>query len=317
MYRLLKLRNLVPTLLILLCFYTFLSFSAEASALPKPTTGVMAQPTIPTPAPLITLTISSNAGNAVLAWTDSLSEDYFEVYRSTAPFFPLDVNTFLANVPANTNTYVDTNSGIGNLNVNHFYRVRGVIGNATYDSNYVGEIDYPLQNSSGAYSMVGIPFDEPSPSDAAGLAAQIGGIQNIYQWDENTQTFRVFTPPNLDNFNFTYGEAIFVQASSGAPTSVNVVGKVSESVLTLYPDNYSFIAMPLICDELSDAKTTAADITQVVNLLQWDRTFQSFLTFAPPNVGDNFTLKIGDPFIAQLTATGPSTWPGHFTSTCK
>ncbi|MFZ4661759.1 MAG: hypothetical protein ACOYNY_32420 [Caldilineaceae bacterium] len=317
MYRLLKLRNLVPTLLILLCFYTFLSFSAEASALPKPTTGVMAQPTVPTPAPLITLTISSNAGNAVLAWTDNLPEDYFEVHRSTAPFFSLTANTFLANVAANTNTYVDTNSGIGNLNVNHFYRVRGVVGNATYDSNYVGEIDYPLQSSSGAYSMVGIPFEEPSPSDAAGLAAQIGNVNNIYRWNPNTQSFQIFTPPTIDNFSFTNGEALFVQVGTGAATSASIVGKVSEGSLTLHPDNYSFIAMPLTCDELPNAVTAAADITQVLNLLKWERTFQSFLAFTPPNVGDNFTLKIGDPFIVQLTANGPSSWPGFFTSNCK
>lgn len=317
MYQLLKVRNLVLSLSLLFCFYALLSFSVEASTLPSPSTSVKAQPTVPTPPPPIILNISATAGNAVLTWTDNLPEDRYEVYRSTEPFFILDANTFLTTVSANVNTYTDMNSGIGNLNVNHFYKVKAIVGSSAGDSNYVGEIDYPLKNSNGEYSMVGIPFLEPSPSDAAGLAAHIGSVSNIYHWDANTQSFQVFTPPNIDNFTFTYGEAIFVQVGSGAPASVNIVGKVSDSVLTLYPGNYSFIAMPLRCDELTNASTTAADLTNVINLLQWELLFQSFLTFTPPNVGDNFTLKIGDPFIVQLTAHGPTSWPGYLTSTCQ
>lgn len=317
MCRLLKLRNLLPTLLILVCLYFFLSFSVQASALPRPVTGVMAQPTLPTPAPLIELTISSASGNAVLNWSDNLPENSYEVHRSTAPFFALDGSTLLAAVSANVNTYTDLTSGVGNVNVNHYYKIKAILTSGNGDSNYVGEIDYPINTSSGAYSMVGIPFLAPELSDAAGLAARIGSVSNVYQWDPTTQSFRVFTPPTIDNFTFTYGDAIFVQVGNGASASVNVAGKVDAIALALHPNNYSFIALPVHCDELSNASGTAADISGVINLLQWDQAFQSFLTFTPPNVGDNFPLKLGDPFIVQLTAGGPSSWPSYLTSTCR
>lgn len=317
MYQLLKVRNLLLSLLLLFCFYALISLSVEASALPSPSTSVKAQPTVPTPPPLISLDIDSTSGNAVLSWTDSLIEDYYEVHRGSEPFFTLNANTFLATVSANVNTYDDINSGVGNLNVNHFYKVKAITGDGLGDSNYVGEIDYSLKNSNGAYSMVGIPFLEPSPSDAAGLAARIGSVSNIYHWDAGTQSFQVFTPPNIDNFTFTYGEALFVQVGSSAPSSVNIAGRVSDAALTLYPNNYSFIAMPLFCNNLTNASTTAADISNVINLLQWEPFFQSFLTFTPPNVGDNFTLNIGDPFIVQLTANGPMSWPSYQTTNCR
>jgi hypothetical protein len=307
MYQLLKLRNLAPALLILVCSYLFISLSVQASTLSGPAAGVLHEDTIPTLPPSIELSIGNSNGNAELSWNDLTGPAEHQVHRGTTPFFSADANTLLATIPLTMNSYVDTNSGIGDLNTNHFYLVIGPQRN----SNHVGEIDYPLNSTNGAYSMIGIPFAEASPGSASALATQIGNVSNVYQWNANINAFKVFSPPDINDFSFVQGDAIFVQVGSGAPASANIAGRVDVKTLTLYANNYSFIAMPLQCDELTNASTTAADISAsaVTNLLQWSRNLQFFNAFTPPDIGTDFTLKIGDPFIVQLSAADPS-WPG-------
>lgn len=308
MYQLLKLRNLAPALLILACSYLFITLSVQASTLSGPAAGVLHEDTIPTMPPVIQLTIANGGGVADLSWTDSLGPVEHQVHRSTNPFFSPDITTLIATMPVGVNTYMDTNSGIGDLTTNHFYLVKAPLGN----SNHVGEIDYPLNSTNGAYSMIGIPFAQSSPGTASALAAQIGDVENVYQWNANINAFKVFSPPDINDFSFVQGDAIFVQVGSGAPPSVNIAGRVDVPTVNLYANNYSFIALPLQCDELTNASAAAADISAsaVTNLLQWSRNLQFFNTFTPPDIGADFTLKIGDPFIVQLNAGTPVIWPG-------
>lgn len=308
MFQLLKLRNLVPTLLILACSYIFISLSVEASTLSGPAAGVLAEDTLPTQPPLIQLAITNGSGNAELSWTDSLGAAEYQVHRSTNPFFTPNAGTLLTTVPANTHSYVDTTSGIGDINTNHFYLLTATGGN----SNHVGEMDYPIKNTTGAYSMIGIPFLAPSPANASELANQLGNVSNIYRWNASINSFQVFTPPDINDFPLTQGEAIFVQVGSGVPASANIAGTVNVSSLFLHAGNYSFVAMPLQCDELTNASATAADIDEndVINLLQWNRNLQFFTTFTPPDIGDDFVITLGAPFIVQLSASGSTTWPG-------
>lgn len=317
MYQLLKLRVLLPITFIILLFFLFITSSMQASTAASPAGGPLMEATVPTLAPLIDLSISNNSGNAKLDWSDSLAASSYAVHRSTNPFFSPSGGTLQTTLPGTTKEYVDTTGGVNNLSVNYFYLVTASTTSGSFNSNGVGEIDYPLKNTNGDYSFIGIPFLSPSPSDAAGLAAQIGNVSNIYHWDPNSQTFQVFTPPNIENFTFGYGEAVFVQVGNGVPSSTNIMGKVDRSALTLYPNKYSFIAMPLRCQGLTNASSTAASIIHVINLLKWDLTFQSFQTFTPPSFGDNFALQIGEPFIVQLDASGPTSWPTDQSTGCQ
>ncbi len=180
-------------------------------------------------------------------------------------------------------------------------------GVTTLLSNEVGEMDYAVNTSNGTYSLIGMPFASPSPSDAQTLAAQIGNVNTVLGWNIATQTFKTFTP-GTGNFSFAVGDAIFVQVGNGAATSVNVVGSLSKPALATKPGGYSFVTMPLHCDELPNASNVASDITNLTNLLGWLQNTQTFRVFTPPSTGD-FAVPVGAPFIVELNGSGPTSWP--------
>ncbi|MEZ4729579.1 MAG: hypothetical protein R3E79_20815 [Caldilineaceae bacterium] len=291
----------------MLVFALFIHSSLQASTVATPTKGVLAAATVPTLAPVIQLSIVNSGGNAQLSWLDGFATFAHQVHRSTTPFFSPTSGTLLTTVNAGVNTFTDATSGIGNVGTNHFYLVTANLSSGTFYSNWVGEIDYSLKNSNGAYSLIGIPFLSPSPNDAASLATQIGNVSTVLGWNRNTQSFRTFTP-NTGNFTFSPGDAIFVQVLSGAPASVNVVGRLDRAAIGLTAGGYNFITMPLHCDEVSDASSTASDIGDVANLLSWIGNTQSFRVFTPPSTG-NFSLPVGSPFIVELGAGSPASWP--------
>lgn len=308
MKQLLKARLVLLSGLIVLCFCLFISSSLQASTNASPAGGPLAQSTVPTLLPLVDLTIANNGGSTQLDWSDSLSASSYTIHRSINPFFEPTSGTLLTTVSGATKTYTDNVGGIGNVNTNYFYIVTASAQSTTHYSNWVGEIDYALNNSNGAYNLIGIPFSPVAPANAASLATQLGNVNTILGWNPNTQSFKTFTPPNIGNFTFTFGDAIFIELKSGAPTSVNVLGELTRPGINLRPSGYNFLTMPLHCDELTTASGTASDIGGVANLLRWNRGTQSFQAFTPPNIGD-FTLTINNPFIVELTASGPTAWP--------
>lgn len=309
MKQLLKARLVLLTGLIVLCFCLFISSSLQASTNASPAGGPLAQSTVPTLLPFINLTIANNGGSTQLDWNDyDLSASSYAIHRSVNPFFMPTAGTLLTTVSGTTKAYTDNVGGIGNVNTNYFYIVTASAQSTTHYSNWVGEIDYALNNSNGAYNLIGIPFSPVSPANATDLATQLGNVNTILGWNPNTQSFRTFTPPGIGNFTFTFGDAIFIELKSGAPTSVNVLGKLTKPGINLNPSGYNFLTMPLHCDELTTASGTASDIGGVANLLRWNRGTQSFQVFTPPNIGD-FALTINNPFIVELTASGPTSWP--------
>ena len=294
--------------LIVLCFWLFISSSLQASTNASPAGGALAQSVVPTMSALIDLTIANNGGSTQLDWSDYLSAASYAIHRSVNPFFEPTSGTLLTTVSGSTKTYTDNVGGIGNVNTNYFYIVVASAQSTSQYSNWVGEIDYALNNSNGAYNLIGIPFSPVSPANAASLATQLGNVNTILGWNRNTQSFKTFTPPNIGNFTFAFGDALFIELKSGAPTSVNVLGKLTKPGINLSPSGYNFLTMPLHCDELTTASGVASDIGGVANLLRWNRGTQSFQAFTPPNIGD-FALTINNPFIVELTASGPTTWP--------
>lgn len=293
--------------LIILCFCFFITSSLQASTAAAPVGGPVAQAAVPTLSALIDLNIANNSGSTELSWTDFLPATSYTIHRSVNPFFAPITDTILTTVDGTTKHYTDTPGGIGNVATNYFYLVTAATQSTTQYSNWVGEIDYALNNSNGAYNLIGIPFNPVTPSDAASLATKLGNVNTILGWSRNTQSFKTFTPPNIGNFTFAFGDALFIELKSGAPTSVNVLGKLSKSALSL-TRGYNFITMPLQCDELTTASSTAADLGGVANLLRWQRNTQTFQAFTPPNTGD-FALAGSNPFIVELTANGPTSWP--------
>lgn len=312
---LLKAQLVLITVLIVLCFCLFLSSSLQASTNASPAGGPLAQSTVPTVSALITLTIANNGGSTQLNWSDYLSASSYAIHRSVNPFFMPTSGTLLTTVSGTSKAYTDNVGGIGNVSTNYFYIVTAAAQSTTQYSNWVGEIDYALNNSNGAYNLIGIPFSPVSPANAASLATQLGNVNTILGWNPNTQSFKTFTPPNIGNFTFSFGEAIFIELKSGAPTSVNLLGKLNKTGLGLVAGGYNFLTMPLYCDELSTASGVANDIGGVANLLRWNRGTQTLQAFTPPNTGD-FALTLNNPFIVELTASGPSKWPGA-TDACQ
>ena len=256
------------------------------------------------------LSIAAAGPDIVLTWTDGPANTAYEVYRSNMPFFNPLSSTLLITLPTATTVYTDP--GVtGVVSTSHFYQVRALgNGGQTADSHEVGEIDLALNNDSGMYSLISLPFSTTTITDAASLASYIGDVGALLKWNPTTQAFRFFVPPSTgDNFSVAPGEVVFVQVNSGGPSVVTMVGDVTAVQHSLVPGGFNFISLPLQRADLTDAGEVAADITNVDAMLRWNEATQTFRFFVPPGSGDNFPLRVGTPFVIDLAPTGPALWP--------
>ena len=263
------------------------------------------------PAATIALTIATSGDNVQLSWSAASNAQGYAVHRSPTPFFTPSSATLLTTTPANTTAHVDS-SALSAVETSFFYQLVAVNGSGApvAGSDEVGAINYALNNGGQKYSLVALPFPSTTIVNAATLASFIGNVLAVLKWNPATQTFRFFTPPSSgDNFTLTTGEVAFVLLNSSAPSKVTMSGKVTAVQHTLRPGRFNFLSVPLQRAGLTNAGAVAADITGVQAMLGWNATTQLFRFFTPPNTGDNFTLRPGAPFIAQLTANAPTTWP--------
>ena len=263
------------------------------------------------PAATIALTIATSGDNVQLSWSAASNAQGYAVHRSPTPFFTPSSATLLTTTLANTTAHVDS-SALSAVETNFFYQLVAVNGSGApvAGSDEVGAINYALNNGGQKYSLVALPFPSTTIVNAATLASFIGNVMAVLKWNPATQTFRFFTPPSSgDNFTLTMGEVAFVLLNSSAPSKVTMSGKVTAVQHTLRPGRFNFLSVPLQRAGLTNAGAVAADITGVQAMLGWNATTQLFRFFTPPNTGDNFTLRPGAPFIAQLTANAPTTWP--------
>ena len=255
------------------------------------------------------LSIAADGTDVVLTWTEATTVTAYEVHRSATPFFTPDGGSLLTSLPAGTTMYTDT--GVtGDPSISYFYQVRTLGAGPNAISNEVGEIDYPLNNTGGQYSMVALPFATTAITDAASLASYVSGVSAVLKWNPATQAFRFFVPPATgDNFTLAPGKVAFVQLSAGGPDVVTMVGDVTAVLHSIAPGGFSFMSLPLNRSDLTDAASTAADISSVNSLLGWNEATQTFRFFVPPATGDNFQTQVGTPFVLDLGAAGPSAWP--------
>lgn len=256
------------------------------------------------------LAITANGTTIELSWASVTNSQSYEVHRSLSPFFAPSAATRLQTLPASATTYADPGAA-GDPAVNHFYIVRAVNGSQSSDSNAVGEIDYPLNNTGGNYSLLALPFVASGIVDATSLASRIRNVAALLKWHPSTQTFRFFAAGSGDNFPLAAGDLVFVLLNSGAPSVFTMTGTVAAIQYTLTPGGYNFITLPLPRADLTNAAGVASDMTGVQSLLAWNEATQTFRLFTPPGAGDNFSVKPGAPLVVQLTSAGPTQWPSE------
>lgn len=255
------------------------------------------------------LSIAASNGDISLTWTDDPANESYVMHRSTLPFFVPGANTQLATLDAETATYVDEDAA-GDPSVNYFYIVRAQRAGQSADSNEVGEIDYALNTSTDAYSLVGFPFPSATLVDAASLADALGGVATLLKWDADLQAFRFFAPPSTgDNFAVAAGDVVFAQANGDTSAVATMVGPVESIQYALLPEGYNFILLPLQRGDLTTASAVASDVGNVTTMLQWDEALQTFRFFAPPSTGDDFSVRPGQPMFLQMGSGGQTNWP--------
>ncbi len=258
------------------------------------------------------LSINATLGHIWLTWTDNVANVSYEIHRSSVPFFTPNATTLLASLAAGNVSYVDIGAA-GDPANNHFYLVRAAgAGGEFASSNRVGEIDYALNNQGDKYTLIATPLLSNSITDAATLAQHIGSVSALLTWNPSSQAFRFFAPPNIgDNFVVQPGSVVFVSIQVGGPDIITLTGDVVAIQYDLQPDGFNFISLPLQRDDLTDAASVATDITGVISMLSWNAPVQAFRFFAPPSVGDNFTLQPGSPFIVNLDSYADTLWPAN------
>lgn len=264
--------------------------------------------TWPEPAIAPALSAAPVADGVQLSWSGGTGAS-IEIHGSDTPDFTPTADTLLTALSGTSGTYLETSVASSG---SAFYVARMINAAATVtdDSDRVGYIRYPLNNSGDTYSMLAVPFATPSILDAADLAAHIGDVAALLKWNAATQAFRLFVPPaSGDNFSVSAGDAVMVQLDSGGPTGVALTGDVVSVHHTLVPNGYNFLSLPLQRGDLTDAAAVAADMGNVETLLRWDESTQAFRFFAPPSTGDNFELTPGAPFSVATDGSDVPIWP--------
>lgn len=255
-----------------------------------------------------TLSIAQSGTNIQLTWSNGSTNQRYEVHRSHQPNFTPSAATLYQSFDNTIASYTDAGATAGNTNF--YYLVRAKAGPQAADSNQVGLLRYPLNNSGGKYTLLTLPFSSSTIVNAATLATHVGNVGALLKWNPATQSFRFFAPPSSgDNFPVAPGDAVFVSINVGGPSTVAFVGNVTAIQHTLRPGGYNFLSLPHQRAGLTNAGAVAIDMGGVQALLAWNAATQSFRFFAPPNAGDNFALAPGDALIALLTAGGPTLWP--------
>jgi N-acetylneuraminic acid mutarotase len=280
------------------------------------------------------LTATKSSDNVVLSWTASTNATGYRVYRGTTPYFA-------PGAPYVTTpglTYTDTGV-IGDPSTHHYYLVGAANSTGeTLCANRVGEFDYALEpGTTGTVALddITLPLDVAAAGvmDAESLAdwieteggAPFGAVRQVLQWEPIIQNFLAWSHEFGfgDNFATTLGGSVFLVVDQNAPSVASFVGRVpvpGEVSYSLTPGTPSacalnFISLPFDQAALATADLLSDDIgtpdVTVVQALDWYAPSQNFLAWANTfGFGDNFTTRIGHPYIVCLSNSGvPPSWP--------
>lgn len=267
----------------------------------------------------------------LLTWATTPLAQSYEVWRSApnTPYFAAEnAGTTLLGTTTDPYFPIPNGTGIGDPQVNYTFLVRGVncAGIPGAPSVTVGEFDYALRAGSGdtlAYTTIGLPLTGDNlPATADDLAAAIDplnqSIREVGKWNPVSQAWRirvVGSPTGVPNFAVNPGDALLIGADSNAPTIVTWVGALPQSgdiAYTLLPNRRQMITIPL--DQVGaftlTADDLAANIGGVTRVATWYAATQSWYTRTiNDSLNNNFTLRLGYPYLITTNADAPPTWP--------
>ena len=260
----------------------------------------------------------------LLDWTALAGASGYNVYRSTTyDFTPAAGNRIAENINDEDAghsgvQFTDNNLGganvVGDVNLNYFYKVTGLLPAEGAASNVAGEFDYPLVTTSGTdINEVVVLFNTANGrttiTNAEQLAEAIPNCTNVYQWSASGQGI-VGHPKDTEINNFTI--------VPGYPYMVNVTVDGIWSVAGRY-DAYQFglittagtdinhISVPLSQSGLSPADALAEAITSCTNVYYWDTPGQGTVGHPKGIPINDFPIKVGYPYYVNVTEA--STWP--------
>lgn len=178
------------------------------------------------------------------------------------------------------------------------------------------------------YNAIGLPLNAANQFTSAGysynadgLAKLIGaGVTQVLSWNPNTQTYLTWDATIQDgtNFNLTTSNAYWVQLNNTAASVVSFVGDVpaqgSVHFTLVRPASGNCLlndmTLPLDRADIVDANGLATAVGNVSQVLQWNATTQTFVTWdVGIQDGTNFATKIGYPYRLCLNSGGATTWP--------
>jgi hypothetical protein len=271
-----------------------------------------------------------NGADAVLSWTAATGAIGYHIFRDTAPYFtPGSPYTTTA-----TLSFADPGV-IGDPAINYYYVVAAFNeAGETSCANRAGAFDVALTpGTPGEFALqdIAYPLDaSPTITDAESLAASIGdSVQQVRKWDATTQSFIAWSHVFQfgDRFATTVGDYYDLVLDETAPPLAGFVGLVPEPGSVSFAlvggsagqCNFNFLSLPLDRATITSADQLADNIgtpnppgpPTALQALDWNAPLETFLAWSNEfNFGDNFSTRIGYPYVVCLSDTGvPIQWP--------
>ncbi|MBN1812171.1 MAG: hypothetical protein JXA14_10075, partial [Anaerolineae bacterium] len=205
------------------------------------------------------------------------------------------------------------------------------------NSERMGEFDFALVPGAAGgvrkYNYITYVLEVPGVTNADSLAdyVGVGTVYQVMRYDPVTQSFSF--PGNVwmpqfgigNNFPLVVGQVYALQLEQSAPSIVGLVGRVPDPGSVTFSlvagasagdRRYNFISVPLDRPDLLNADQLADDIhpSAVYQVMQYDAQLQSYpfpanVWMPRFNIGTNFPVRIGYPYVVQLEQGAPTTWP--------
>ncbi|MEM7537032.1 MAG: hypothetical protein AAF639_32960 [Chloroflexota bacterium] len=265
----------------------------------------------------ISTTVDENGLNIVSS-TPAIhnAQQSYEIWRSTTPYFTAgdSGSTMLESAQGTNIVFVDPESGVGNVNVNHAYVIRTFCDNVLASEKRIGEFDYRLMTTGTTdFNWVGVPLILEGVTTAAALVNHIElnssrslDVLAVEQWNPVSQSYDSYLPdfPFLGDIAVNTGQAyrIIIELTDEVIGDAiwTLVGDIPEPATFDYTlhatgsTNFNWVLAPLDKPALNsgsalntDAQSNTPSIP-VVAVERWNTASQSFDIYLPtlPILGD-------------------------------
>jgi hypothetical protein len=274
---------------------------------------------------------SRSENDLVLSWPAvtqdirgrAVTPDHYVVYRADEPYFIPGPSDVLA-TPTSP-SYTDRGV-LADPAQRHYYVVTAVDrwGLESASSSRIGALAFPMVPPGPAgqptYSPLALSLALPGVTDADTLAAYVGdAVAKVLQHHAPTQSIEERVPgQDGPNFQVETGDALLIYLEDTAPGVLSLVGEVpskDEVRFTLtrpepgHSCAYNYISVPLHRDDLTSADALAADMGGVYSVGRYNAETQDLTWRLPGQVGENFGLQAGHPYLVCLAQSAPASWP--------